>query len=472
MTGGSIIGKIIRFSIPLLIGNLLQQSYQLADMIIVGRCIDDDGLSIAAVGMGTSFIIMMISFFIGLSSGAGIVISNAYGAGNMGRVRKTIGISMKLSAAVSVVVCGVSILGCEWLLTVTHTTEEIFDLSATYLKIYAIGFIPLLVYNMGTSILQALGNSTSPFYYLAVTCVLNIGLDILFMKTFAMGVAGAAAATALSEAVATVLVLRKLFWTNDFKKMISPEAQESLIEKRNELERKELQEAEPEPNGKQLTAMIVRFGLPIAIQQVTVSLSNLILQSYINLLGTQVIAAWGIFGKIDGFLLLPLSSFSVAITTFTGQNFGAGKYDRILKAKGYVSIMSAGVTIGLAGLFILLARPIVLIFEDSPAIVAATIEMSVYMLPFYFVLALIRVYAGIFNGVGKPIYGSVAMISCMCVVRIACVGVVYALLRSAMAIYISYYVSWGLCLIVVMIEYRLLIRKMLVKEEKEDGVST
>lgn len=449
MTEGSITSMIIRFSIPLLVGNLLQQSYQLVDMIIVGRCIDDDGLSIAAVGMGTSFIFMMIGFFLGISTGAGIVVSNAYGAGKMKQVKKTIKLSIRLSAAISVAVCIISILGCEWLLTVTHTTEDIFDLAETYLKIYAIGFIPLLVYNMGTSILQALGNSTSPFYYLAITCILNIALDIVFMKYLGMGVGGAAAATVLSEVIACSLVLRKLLGQN------------ILLQK----DEQETENGEREMSGKQIIATIIRYSLPIALQQVTVNLSNLILQSHINMLGTQVIAAWGIFGKIDGFLLLPLSSFSMAITTFTGQNYGAKKYDRILDAKKYVSIMSAGVTLALGGLFILLSRPIVLVFEDSPAIVEATMEMSRYMLPFYFLLALMRVYTGVFNGVGKPVYGSVAMIFCMCIVRVICISVVYPLLQSTMAIYISYYVSWGLCLLVVMIEYRFIIRKMLVGRE-------
>lgn len=449
MTEGRIIPLIIRFSVPLLIGNLLQQSYQLVDLIIVGRCIKDGGLSIAAVGMGTSFINMMIGFFLGLSTGAGIVISNAYGAKRLGRVRHSIYLAIKLAACVAVTVSIFSVLTCDWFLTVTNTTEEIFHLSGVYLKIYYIGFIPLLIYNMGTSILQALGNSVSPFYYLTITCVLNIFLDIVFLQYFGMGVGGAAAATVVSQVIAMILVLRKILRPGFLSE--ETEAEGNIVEK---------------GESRRILGTMIRYSLPIALQQLTVSGSNLILQGYVNLLGTQIIAAFGIFSKIDGFLLLPLSSFSVAITTFTGQNYGAGNLSRILQAKRYVSRMSAGVTLGLSAILILLCEPIVRFFEDSPQIIEATKEMCVYMLPFYFLLALSRVYAGLFNGLGKPAYGSVTLIACLCIARVAYITVAFPFVPTILSIYISYYISWVLCFLMMAIAYRVFIRKMLYQEER------
>ena len=285
MTDGSIPRHLVRFAIPLLIGNFLQQSYQLVDMIIVGRCIGDGGKSIAAVGVGTAFLGMMIGLFIGLSTGAGIVISKAYGAGRLRRVKESIRVALALAAAVALIISLLAIFSCNWILTITNTTEDIFDLASLYLKIYALGFIPQLVYNMGTSVLQALGNSTSPLCFLAVTCVLNVILDLFFMGSLDMGVAGAAAATVLSQCIAMVLVLRKIHHSDVMKQPGG-----TVLREGRKIE------------SRWILTTIVRYGVPIAIQQLTMSLSNMVLQGHINLLGTDAIAAWSILGKIDGFI--------------------------------------------------------------------------------------------------------------------------------------------------------------------------
>lgn len=445
MTEGNISGHIIRFAIPLLIGNLLQQSYNLVDMIIVGRCIDDGGLSIAAVGVGGSFIMMMIGLFMGLSTGAGIVISNAYGAGRMKRVRKTIRLSLLMSASLSVVLTIVSILICDWILVLMNTTVEIFDLASVYLKIYFLGFIPLLVYNMGTSILQALGNSASPFYYLAVTCVLNIGLDLLFIQVLGFGVGGAAAATVLSKVIACLLVLRKIHASG-----MLGQANRSASEERERLDR-----------SWYLLATIIRYGVPIGIQSLTMSLSNMVLQSNINLLGTDVIAAWSIFGKIDGYVIMPVISFRMAITTFAGQNYGAKRLDRVEDGRRIVSLMSVGSILLLGVIVMILCEPIVMIFEPTEVILEYCREMALHMIPFYFTLALINVYTGLFNGLGKPVFGSAVMILCMCLIRVAAVTVLFPLLQSTMAVYIAYYVSWFSCMFILMGMYHFVLKKQL-----------
>lgn len=443
MTEGSIAKHIIRFAIPLLIGNLLQQSYNLVDMIIVGRCIDDGGLSIAAVGVGASFINMMIGLFMGISTGASIVISNAYGAGRMKRVQKTVRLSLVMSVAMSVVLTVVSIAICDWILTLLNTTEDIFDLAGIYLKIYFLGFVPLLIYNMGTSILQALGNSTSPFYYLAVTCVLNIILDLAFIQGLGLGVGGAAAATVISKAIACVLVLGKIRASGMLKASERDGGPEKL------------------DRSWYLLTTIVRFGVPIGIQSLTMSLSNMVLQGNVNLLGTDVIAAWSIFGKIDGYVILPVISFRMAITTFAGQNFGARKLERVEDGRRIVSLMSVGSIVALGILVMLLCEPIVMIFDPSEVILECCREMAKYMIPFYFTLALINVYTGLFNGLGKPVMGSAVMILCMCVIRVAAVSVAFPIMYSTMAIYLAYYVSWFSCMFILMGMYHLRLKKQL-----------
>lgn len=450
MTEGSIPKHIIKFAIPLLVGNLLQQSYNLVDMIIVGRCINDGGLSIAAVGVGASFINMMIGLFMGISTGASIVISNAYGAGKMKRVRTTINLSLAMSAAMSVVLTVVSIGICEWILRLLNTTDDIFDLAAVYLKIYFLGFIPLLVYNMGTSILQAMGNSKSPFYYLASTCVLNLALDLVFLKIFHTGVGGAAAATVIANVVACLLVLRKISLAD----LLSLPKFGAGAGGHGDAVR------HPERNL-YLLGTIFRYGIPIGIQSLTMSLSNMVLQGNLNLLGTDVIAAWSIFCKIDGYIIMPAVSFRMAITTFTGQNFGAKRLDRVESGRRIVTLMSVGSILVLGVVIMALCEPIIMIFDPTESILECCKEMARCMIPFYFTLAIINAYTGVFNGLGKAAVGSATMIFCMCILRVTAVSVAFPIMHSTMAIYLAYYVSWFACMFILMGLYHFRVKREL-----------
>lgn len=450
MTEGSIPKHIIKFAIPLLVGNLLQQSYNLVDMIIVGRCINDGGLSIAAVGVGASFINMMIGLFMGISTGASIVISNAYGAGKMKRVRTTINLSLAMSAAMSVILTVVSIGICEWILRLLNTTDDIFDLAAVYLKIYFLGFIPLLVYNMGTSILQAMGNSKSPFYYLASTCVLNLALDLVFLKIFHTGVGGAAAATVIANVVACLLVLRKISLSG----LLSLPKFGAGAGGHSDAVR------HPERNL-YLLGTIFRYGIPIGIQSLTMSLSNMVLQGNLNLLGTDVIAAWSIFCKIDGYIIMPAVSFRMAITTFTGQNFGAKRLDRVESGRRIVTLMSVGSILVLGVVIMALCEPIIMIFDPTESILECCKEMARCMIPFYFTLAIINAYTGVFNGLGKAAVGSATMIFCMCILRVTAVSVAFPIMHSTMAIYLAYYVSWFACMFILMGLYHFRVKREL-----------
>lgn len=441
MTEGDILPLILKYSVPLLLGNMLQQSYQLIDLMIVGRCIHDNGISVAAVGMGSSFINMMIGFFVGITSGAGIVIANAFGKRDEKKVLRSIKVSVILAACLSVFVSILSILSCDRLLTVANTTPDIFKSAGTYLKVYYVGFMPLFIYNMCTAILQALGDSKSPFKYLFISCVLNLILDYIFMGVLHLGVEGAAGATVICEMLSMIISLRKVYMTAGFDVQkdcgCSIEADTAIV------------------------AKIVKFGIPIAVQQMTINLSNLIIQGYINKLGTDVIAAFGIYGKIDGYILLPMFSFSIAVTTFTGQNFGAGNIERINRGKKTVLILSAAVT-AMLSLILMISGPfIVELFADSDSITLITVQMINNLMPFYCILAVSKTYSGIFNALGKSAYSSVTTVICLCIVRIVVLSIAFKILEAITAIYIAYIISWILLTAVIMVEYWMVVPKIL-----------
>ena len=276
-----------------------------------------------------------------------------------------------------------------------------------------------------------------------MTCVINLGLDLLFLGVFGMGVGGAALATALATLIAALLVLRKIFVSG---LLAAPDGEEL----REKLDR-----------SRYLLATIIRYGIPIGIQSLTMSLSNMVLQGNVNLLGTDAIAAWSIFGKIDGYVIMPVISFRMAITTFTGQNYGARKLHRVEEGRRTVSWLSVGTVVILGTLVILLYRPIVMIFEPSEAVLEYCWQMAYYMVPFYFTLAFINTYTGVYNGLGKPLIGSAVMILCMCVLRVAAVSITFPAMHSLMAIAIAYYVSWFSCMFLLMGIYHFRLKKQL-----------
>ena len=409
--------------------------------MIVGRCIHDNGISVAAVGMGSSFINMMIGFFVGITSGAGIVIANEFGKRDEKKVLRSIKVSVILAACLSVFVSILSILSCDRLLSVANTTPDIFKSAGTYLKVYYVGFMPLFIYNMCTAVLQALGDSKSPFKYLFISCVFNLILDYVFMGVVHLGVEGAAGATVICEMMSMILSLRKVYMTAGFDGQkdcgCSLEADTALM------------------------AKIVKYGIPIAVQQMTINLSNLIIQGYINKLGTDVIAAFGIYGKIDGYILLPVFSFSIAVTTFTGQNFGAGNTERINRGKKTVLTLSAAVTAMLSVIMMISGPFIAEFFTDSDSIIFITVQMINNLMPFYCLIAVSKTYSGIFNALGKSAYSSVTTVICLCIVRIVVLSIAFKILEAITAIYIAYVSSWILLTAVIMVEYWMVVPEML-----------
>ena len=309
ITEGVIWKQLLLFFFPILLGTFFQQLYNTADSIIVGKYLGTQAL--AAVGGSAELLIrLVLGFFIGISSGAGVIISQYYGARKMDGTRQAVSTALLVAIGGGALFTLIGIAAAPWALQVMGTPEEIIGQSLVYMRVYFAGMIPVLVYNMGAGIFRAAGNSRMPMYLLIICCLLNIALDILFVPVLRWGVFGAALATTLAQAVSAVLVITALFKTPAEYRMDIRQLHFS---------------------GKLLKS-ILWVGIPVGLQSVMYNFANVLLQTNVNELGTATIAAWTVFGKIDGIFWMIQNSLGIAITTFVGQNYGAGKYDRVKKS--------------------------------------------------------------------------------------------------------------------------------------------
>lgn len=309
ITEGVIWKQLLFFFFPILFGTFFQQLYNTTDAVIVGKFVGKEALA-AVGGPAATLINLLIGFFTGLSSGATVILAQYYGAKKEEDVKKTVHTAVALSIAGGAVIMVLGMLFSSAALRAMNTPEEILAPSVVYMSVYFLGVIPSLIYNMGSGILRAVGDSRRPLYFLILSCFANIILDVLFVTVLQMGVVGVAVATALSQVVSAMMVLVTLLRTEDSYRLSVREIRFAPV----------------------LLHNIVRIGLPAGIQSTMYSVSNLIIQSSINAFGTDTIAAWTAYGKVDGIFWMIMGAYGVSITTFAGQNFGAGKYDRIRKS--------------------------------------------------------------------------------------------------------------------------------------------
>ena len=319
---GVIWQQLLLFFFPILFGTFFQQLYNAADAVIVGRFVGKEALS--AVGGGTGTLIqLLVGFFVGLSSGATVIISQYYGAKRAEMVGYAVHTSIAFSLVAGVGMMIVGITAAPWALRAMSTPEDILGPSTTYIRIYFLGVIGNLIYNMGAGILRAVGDSKRPLYFLIVSCLTNIVLDIVFVIGLHMGVAGAALATILSQALSAVLVLWVLMRTKDMHRL---ELRKIRFDGR-------------------MFHRIIRIGLPAGLQSVMYTSSNILIQSSVNALGTDTVAAWTAYSKIDSLFWMIVNAFGISITTFVGQNYGAGKMDRVHKGVRTCMGITAGATV-------------------------------------------------------------------------------------------------------------------------------
>lgn len=421
LTNGSIVKAILLFSIPLLVGNLFQQLYNAVDSYVVGNYVGTNAL--AAVGASTPVINMLIGFFMGISTGAGVVIAQYFGAEEVKKMKLAIHNSMALTLVLGIALTIVGLFCTNPLLRAIGVPEEVFSQASLYLGIYFAGLIFMMVYNMGSGILRSVGDSKRPLYFLIFSSAVNIVLDFLFVKGFGWGVAGAGYATLIAQAVSAVMIMYVLMKTDENYKV----SLRSI------------------GFNKSILLKIIKIGLPTGFQQSIVALSNVIVQSYINVYGSSVIAGYSVTIKIDGFVNLPLQAFNMAVTTFVGQNIGAKKYDRVKKG-AYMTTALAMITIGtFVVLMYLFGRNFIALFNQEEAVIEAGRLMQLVFLPFYIFLPINQVINGVLRGAGRSSVPMYVMVFSFVVLRQAYLFVVTKLTDNIAYIFFGWPVTWIVC---------------------------
>ena len=430
ITEGVIWKQILIFFFPILFGTFFQQLYNAADAVIVGRFVGKEALS--AVGGSTGTVInLLVGFFTGLSSGATVVISQHYGAKQKEKVSSAVHTAIAFSLLGGVVLMVVGFFGAPMVLKWMRTPVDIMDSAVVYIRIYFLGIIGNLIYNIGAGILRAVGDSKRPLYFLIAACMTNIVLDILFVVGFKMGVSGAALATILSQAMSAVLVIIILMRTDDMYR---------FVPKLLKLE-------------KQMLLKIVQIGFPAGLQSVMYSLSNIIIQSSINSLGTDTVAAWTAYGKVDSMFWMIISAFGISITTFVGQNFGAGKTDRIRKGVTQCMLMAAVTTISLSLILYYFGVYCLQLFTVDAAVIEIGIRILHFLVPFYITYITIEILSGALRGVGDCWIPTLICLMGVCVLRAIWNMVVVPLFPNVRMVAASYPITWVITSIAFAVYY-------------------
>lgn len=426
MTTGNIAKLIINFSVPLLIGNLFQQFYNVVDTWVVGNYVSDNAFS--AVGTVAPILNMFIFGFMGFSTGAGVVISQYYGAGDLEKVKKTVHTMLIMS-----LVCCVLFTAAGWIfapnmLGFMKSPAGVYEEQLTYLRIIFAFISFQIIYNMTSAILRAIGDSTRPFIFLVVACISNIILDLVFVLVFKMGVAGVAYATIIAQGLSAVLCCYVLVTTDSCVKFHAKDLK----------------------YDKHIGKQIIEMGIPTALQQCITGFSNIFVQGYVNVFGGSVMGGWTIYNKVDQFIVLPQQSVGMAVSTFVGQNLGAGNEKRAKDGLKIATLMTLGVTAVLIALVVGFAEPVSYFFNQNPDI----IEYGKYFLriisPFMlFGCPSFLVIAGL-RGAGNSKIPMAINIFCYVVFRQIYLAIVSRIWPGELfPVAIAYPVGWVLCAVIV-----------------------
>ncbi len=439
ITEGVIWKQLLLFFFPILFGTFFQQLYNTVDAIIVGRFVGKEGL--AAVGGSAAMIInLLVGFFIGLSSGATVIISQFYGARQKAKVSQAVHTAVAFSIAGGLVIMAVGLISAPAALKAMGTPAETMDDSILYLRIYFLGLIGNLLYNMGAGILRAIGDSKRPLYFLIAGCMTNIILDIVLVLFCKMGVAGAAWATILSQLVSAVLVIVTLIKTDDMYRL-------------------SFRQIRIHPD---MLVRIIQIGLPAGLQSVMYSASNIIIQANVNALGTDIVAAWTAYGKIDIIYWTIINAFGISITTFVGQNFGAGKFDRVYKGIRVCLAISAGATIFLSVILYSFGQYIYLLFTTDAAVIEKGVEILHFLVPTLITYVCIEILSGALRGIGDCWIPMIMTALGVCLLRVVWIVVAVPLYPDIKTICFSYPLTWTVTSVLFLIYFKWFskIRKM------------
>ena len=430
ITEGSIFGQLLLFFFPILFGTFFQQLYNTADAMVVGRFVGKQAL--AAVGGSTSTLInLLVGFFVGLSSGATVVISQFYGARKADKVHWAVHTSIAFSVIGGIIFMIVGLVGSPWALETMKTPEDVMGHAVVYIRIYFLGIIVNLVYNMGAGILRAVGDSRRPLYFLIASCFTNIILDVLLVAVLRMGVAGAALATITSQLLSAILVVRALMKTDDMYKL---EWKKVRIDQR-------------------MLQRIVRIGIPAGMQSVMYNISNVIIQAGVNTLGTDNVTAWATYGKVDGLYWMMINALGISATTFVGQNFGAGRLDRVRKGAGACMVIGVVLTASVGAVLYNGGHLLVELFTTDRQVQAISMDLLHFMVPTFITYIAIEILSGTLKGVGDAWMPLVITGIGVCAVRVLWIMLVLPHYHTIIGAAFCYPLTWSLTTVAFVIYY-------------------
>ncbi|MDQ0361975.1 MATE family efflux transporter [Breznakia pachnodae] len=430
MTEGTIWKKIIFFAMPLFLGNLFQQLYNAADSLIVGNFLGSSAL--AAVSSSGNLIFLMVGFFNGIAMGAGVVIARYFGAKDYESMQKAIHTTIALGLVASVILTIAGVVLAPMILELMGTPENVLPQSVSYFQIYFAGSLGLVMYNIFVGILQAIGDSKHPLYYLIVSSIINVVLDIVFIAGFNMGVGSAAVATIIAQFCSALLCLYRLVKTDDVYKV--------TIKKIG--------------FDKDMLSQIIRYGLPSGLQNSIIAIANVVVQSNINAFGEMAMAGCGAYSRIEGFAFLPITSFTMALTTFVGQNLGANNKERTLKGAKFGMLCSMAIA-QIVGIIIFIGAPLlIMIFNSDSEVVQFGTDRARTSALFYFLLAYSHCISAILRGAGKPVVPMIVMLLFWCVVRVSFLTIMGNIVNSIDVVYWVYPLTWFLSSVTFFIYYK------------------
>ena len=429
LTEGSIPGKMLAFAFPLFLGNLFQQFYNIADSLIVGNFIGSDAL--AAVSSSGALIFLLVGFFNGISVGAGVIIARFFGAKDHKNLERAIHttVAFGIVAGLSLMILGLLItpLILRWM----GTPADVLPSSILYFRIYFLGSLAFVLYNAFVGILQAVGDSKRPLMYLIISSIVNIVLDLLFIAVLHLGVGSAAMATVISQIVSAILCFRRLTSTTEVYRI-------DIHKIRFDME---------------ILKQIISIGLPTGLQNSIISLANVVVQSNINVFGKMAVAGCGSYSKIEGFGFLPVTCFSMALTTFISQNLGARQFDRVKKGVRF-GVLCSVLIAELMGILIYIFSPyLIAIFNADPEVIAYGVLQARTVTLFYFLLSYSHCMAGVFRGAGKSSVPMLVMLACWCIIRVSYITIIVKFIPQIQVIFWAYPLTWTLSTIVFTIYF-------------------
>lgn len=428
MTSGPIVKQLVAFSLPLLLGSLIQQLYNTVDIIYVANAVGKQAA--AAVGASTLLVTCMVGLFTGLAVGSSVVAGHRFGAGDMTGLHKVVHNSAAIGIYGGLAFTVLGVCFAPFLLTVLNTPDDIFAQASIYIRIYFLSLIPMIIYNVGSGVIRAIGDSRSPMIYQLVGGIVNVIADGIFIVVFDWGVMGAACATLCSQGIAGILTFRHLLRLHSDYCL-------TIHEIRFE---------------RDTAVAILCVGIPAGIQAMSITLSNLIVQMRINGLGVDSIAAFTAYFKVEMFIYLPIVAFGQAVTTFISQNVGAGKLDRVTTGTRKSLLVGSAFTAGITAVVIILIHPLFRLFSNDAAVIDLGVHVGLIAIPFYIFYLWMEVFSSVIRGSGKAIVTMVILIANMCGVRVGLLWLFLALSPVVTSVAWVYPCTW-LCTAISMAVY-------------------